>query len=253
MAGINTNRRNGQHYAENIVDPVLLFDSGTWTIASGTGTASLDILNVYVGNSSLKVENNTPASDIVATNSVQSTVINVSDNYQLSCYVKKDIAEEIREGAILIYKNAVLLDTVDFSIGSTDADEDINDTWVRIQSDTEYPLTKSSEITFQFRLDGATTTEITTAMWFDGIMLNANTRQNVLVPAYVKPVINPSLETSTPVLGDLTVDSISLSALSTAPSSASDTGTLGQIRIDADYIYVCTATDTWKRVAIATW
>jgi hypothetical protein len=22
---------------------------------------------------------------------------------------------------------------------------------------------------------------------------------------------------------------------------------------DADYIYVCTATNTWKRVAIATW
>ena len=37
------------------------------------------------------------------------------------------------------------------------------------------------------------------------------------------------------------------------PSSASDTGTTGQIAVDADYIYVCTATDTWKRVAIATW
>ena len=32
-----------------------------------------------------------------------------------------------------------------------------------------------------------------------------------------------------------------------------DTGTLGEIRVDASYIYVCTATDTWKRVAIATW
>lgn len=37
------------------------------------------------------------------------------------------------------------------------------------------------------------------------------------------------------------------------PSSASDTGTAGTICWDADYIYICTATDTWKRVAIATW
>ncbi|CAB4137483.1 hypothetical protein UFOVP316_46 [uncultured Caudovirales phage] len=44
-----------------------------------------------------------------------------------------------------------------------------------------------------------------------------------------------------------------LSALNTAPATSSSTGTLGEIRIDADYIYICTATNTWKRVAIATW
>lgn len=37
------------------------------------------------------------------------------------------------------------------------------------------------------------------------------------------------------------------------PASASATGTAGDVAWDADYIYVCTATDTWKRVAIATW
>jgi hypothetical protein len=37
------------------------------------------------------------------------------------------------------------------------------------------------------------------------------------------------------------------------PASASATGTTGEIAWDADYIYVCTATNTWKRVAIATW
>jgi hypothetical protein len=37
------------------------------------------------------------------------------------------------------------------------------------------------------------------------------------------------------------------------PSSASDTGTTGQIAWDTDYIYVCTGTDTWKRTAITTW
>lgn len=37
------------------------------------------------------------------------------------------------------------------------------------------------------------------------------------------------------------------------PASAGATGTTGQICWDSSYIYVCTATNTWKRAAIATW
>lgn len=37
------------------------------------------------------------------------------------------------------------------------------------------------------------------------------------------------------------------------PASAAATGTAGTIAWDSDYIYVCTATNTWKRAAIATW
>lgn len=40
---------------------------------------------------------------------------------------------------------------------------------------------------------------------------------------------------------------------SQTPASASATGDAGQICWDADYIYVCTATNTWKRAALATW
>ena len=39
----------------------------------------------------------------------------------------------------------------------------------------------------------------------------------------------------------------------TAPASASATGSAGQIIWDTNYIYICVATDTWKRVAISTW
>lgn len=39
----------------------------------------------------------------------------------------------------------------------------------------------------------------------------------------------------------------------TVPATASSTGTAGQIAWDSGYIYVCTAANTWKRVAIATW
>lgn len=40
---------------------------------------------------------------------------------------------------------------------------------------------------------------------------------------------------------------------SSTPASATATGSAGDIRWDASYIYVCTATNTWKRVAISTW
>jgi len=37
------------------------------------------------------------------------------------------------------------------------------------------------------------------------------------------------------------------------PSAANDTGSAGEVCWDASYVYVCTATNTWKRAAIATW
>ena len=39
----------------------------------------------------------------------------------------------------------------------------------------------------------------------------------------------------------------------TAPSTATDTGTAGEVRYDGSYIYVCVATDTWVRAALSTW
>jgi len=41
--------------------------------------------------------------------------------------------------------------------------------------------------------------------------------------------------------------------LSKTPSASSSTGRQGSIAWDASYIYICTATDTWERAAIATW
>jgi hypothetical protein len=42
-------------------------------------------------------------------------------------------------------------------------------------------------------------------------------------------------------------------ATAKTPASSGATGTTGEIAWDADYIYVCTATNTWKRTAISTW
>ena len=55
-------------------------------------------------------------------------------------------------------------------------------------------------------------------------------------------------------LGDLSIATglLVIGATGT-PASASATGTTGTVLWDTNYIYICTATNTWKRVAIATW
>jgi len=53
--------------------------------------------------------------------------------------------------------------------------------------------------------------------------------------------------------GALTVGGTLIVSTSSTPASASATGIAGTVCWDSSYIYVCTATNTWKRVAIATW
>lgn len=51
---------------------------------------------------------------------------------------------------------------------------------------------------------------------------------------------------------DFNSDSIRIITAKT-PATAAATGTQGQVCWDSSFLYVCTATNTWKRVAIATW
>jgi len=61
------------------------------------------------------------------------------------------------------------------------------------------------------------------------------------------------IRTATPTGAlDVNDDTIRVRTAKT-PASASATGNAGDICWDASYIYVCTATNTWKRAAITTW
>jgi len=51
----------------------------------------------------------------------------------------------------------------------------------------------------------------------------------------------------------ITAAAFNVRTLNTAPGEATADGDLGEIRVAGDFIYVCVSTDTWKRVAIATW
>lgn len=75
--------------------------------------------------------------------------------------------------------------------------------------------------------------------------------------AVVSPTVAASFTTTTSafsgtLLANATTNAFCI-ANSQTPASATATGTAGTIAWDTSYIYVCTATNTWKRIAIATW
>ena len=64
---------------------------------------------------------------------------------------------------------------------------------------------------------------------------------------------NSSQKFATTSTGTKTTGQMDLAALNTPVTNSDDNGTPGEIRFTADYIYVCVADDTWKRVALSTW
>ena len=69
-------------------------------------------------------------------------------------------------------------------------------------------------------------------------------------------VLNNSGQKCLESLGDkrtILYGGLELPSPSTPPGSASSVGQTGNITWDSNYIYVCVATNTWKRVGISTW
>jgi hypothetical protein len=64
---------------------------------------------------------------------------------------------------------------------------------------------------------------------------------------------NLGIGTSSPTaVLDVNADKMRLRTAKT-PSSATDTGNAGDICWDSSYLYICTATNTWRRIAHASW
>lgn len=45
----------------------------------------------------------------------------------------------------------------------------------------------------------------------------------------------------------------SLTLISSVPSTSTSTGSVGQIAYNSTHIYLCVATNTWKRAELASW
>jgi len=64
---------------------------------------------------------------------------------------------------------------------------------------------------------------------------------------------NLGIGTASPTaLLDVNADTMRLRTART-PASANAAGNAGDICWDANYLYICTATNTWRRIAHATW
>ena len=96
----------------------------------------------------------------------------------------------------------------------------------------------TTDQTMNFEIGNGSSTRVT-AMTLLG---NGNVGIGTTAPSYKLDVSGTAQATQ-----------FKLSALNTAPASATAAGTLGEIRVDASYIYICTATNTWKRSAITSW
>ena len=77
--------------------------------------------------------------------------------------------------------------------------------------------------------------------WLDGVLKVGGT------------TVMSATATVVTVTGTVAATLISGPISSAPPATASSTGVAGTITYDSSYIYICTATNTWKRVAVATW
>jgi hypothetical protein len=83
----------------------------------------------------------------------------------------------------------------------------------------------------------------------DSMLINVNNSERMRITSSG----NVGIGTSDPTNAlDVNSDSIRVRTSQT-PATAGATGNQGEIAWDADYIYICVATNTWKRVAISTW
>jgi hypothetical protein len=93
------------------------------------------------------------------------------------------------------------------------------------------------------------------------LYLKVNDADKLLIKSNNDHVLVGSLRSSNVATYDLGMDGVPWRTVYTndivvatkTPATASAAGTTGMIAWDANYIYICTATNTWKRVAIATW
>jgi hypothetical protein len=76
---------------------------------------------------------------------------------------------------------------------------------------------------------------------------------NAITRATLDSSGNLGIGTSSPTaVLDVNADKMRLRTAKT-PSSATDTGNAGDICWDSSYLYICTATNTWRRIAHASW
>lgn len=102
-------------------------------------------------------------------------------------------------------------------------------------------------------------TALTTASGDDLLVIvdspagSAETKKITLTNLFANVTPNVAFTSSITVSGNTNVSKLNFTNTTNTPASSTDTGALGEVRVDDTYIYVCVATDTWKRSLIESW
>lgn len=176
--------RAGINFSENFIDPLLSFENAqTWTVSSGTGSVTTSDTYAFEGEKSLKLENTAPTTDLVVTNSAQSTVLIMKlADYDISFYVRKENPSDAYSGNVKIFKNAVLLDTQTWSLADTEDGQ-----WYRFVTDATYTFAQTDIITFTFQFDGNAGFVGAKQVYIDGLMLGVKERLDSAPAKYTLP------------------------------------------------------------------
>ena len=211
----------------------LTLTGNTQIVANGALITSVDAITVG-GNTPATL---LAASDTAYTNAVANAVSLANDAFTNAVANAVYLSDTAYSNAVA---NAVYLSDTAYSNAVT-----VSGT----NSDTAY----TNAIAIAANADNITSGTLTTSL----LPATANVSTAVNVGA------NVNLTVSSINVGNSTVNTVANStslnttkiflSTSDAPSSNTDTGTLGEIRIDTNYIYVCVATDTWKRVELSNW
>jgi hypothetical protein len=226
----------------------LTLTGNTQIVANGALITSVDAITVG-GNTPATL---LAASDTAYTNAVANAVSLANDAYTNAVANAVYLSDTAYSNAVTVsgtnsdtaytnaVANAVYLSDTAYSNAVT-----VSGT----NSDTAY----TNAIAIAANADNITSGTLTTSL----LPATANVSTAVNVGA------NVNLTVSSINVGNSTVNTVANStslnttkiflSTSDAPSSNTDTGTLGEIRIDTNYIYVCVATDTWKRVTLSNW
>jgi len=179
---------------------------------------------------------------------VSTSYNDVANSLTLSLNFTEFDTTSITEGTNLYYTQA-RFDTAFTAKSTTNLSEGTNLYYTQARFDTAFTAKSTTNLSegtnlyyTQARFDTAFTAKSTTNLSEGTNLYYTSTRANTDIDSRVTKSFVELL--------DISVGKISSTA---APSTATSTGTAGEIRYDAQYIYICVATDTWKRVAISTW
>lgn len=99
---------------------------------------------------------------------------------------------------------------------------------------------------------GMTVANLTVTNTLNVVTLSVNSSISVINVSSNGTINAVSISTSNLTANIQTLNTLIVNSAA-APASVSSTGLRGEVRWDADYVYVCVANNSWKRAALTTW